>query len=220
VIAAKERAARAAVDRIQSGMVIGLGTGSTTNIAIEEIGRRLAAGELRDIQGVPTSLRTAALAREHGIPLTSLEAHPVLDLTIDGADEVDPAGNMIKGHGGALLREKIVASCSRRLVIAVDERKLVKVLGETRSLPIEVVEFGWNTHLDVLREMNAEPTLRLTGNGEPYRTDEGNVVIDARFAEGIKEPRRVDAQLRARAGVVETGLFLGFDPEVVVGRES
>ena len=207
-----------AVDRIRSGMVLGLGTGSTTSLAIEEIGRRIAAGELTGVKGVPTSSRTEALAHTSGIALTSLQEHPVLDLTIDGADEVDPDGEMIKGHGGALLREKIVASCSRRLVIAVDARKLVRILGETRSLPVAVVEFGWSTHLDALRELGGEPALRLTTTGEPYRTDDGHVIIDARFSGGISEPRRIDAHLRARPGVVETGLFLGFSPEVVVGR--
>jgi ribose 5-phosphate isomerase A len=162
-------------------------------------------------------MATQRCAESHGIPLTTLEEHPTLDLTIDGADEVDPDGNLIKGHGGALLREKIVASCSRRLLIVVDPSKLVTILGEKRALPVEIVDFGWSTHLDPLRALGAEPVLRLTTDGEPYRTDGGHVIIDALFAGGIAAPQRVEGMLRARPGVVETGLFLGFAPEIIVG---
>ena len=213
----KQDAAVRAVAHVASGMTVGLGTGSTVDLAITELGRRIASGALRDVRGVPTSVATRRCAESHGIPLTTLEEHPTLDLTIDGADEVDPDGNLIKGHGGALLREKIVATCSRRLLIIIDPSKLVTILGEKRALPVEIVDFGWSTHLDSLRALGAEPALRLTTGGEPYRTDGGHVIIDALFAGGIAAPQRVEGMLRARPGVVETGLFLGFAPEVIVG---
>jgi ribose 5-phosphate isomerase A len=215
---AKQDAAVRAVDRVASGMTLGLGTGSTANLAIAEIGRRLASGALRDIVGVPSSVASEECARANGVPMTTLEQHPVIDLTIDGADEVDEDGNLLKGHGGALLREKIVASCSRRLVIAVDSSKLVTVLCKTRALPVEVVDFGWSTHREVLQEIGAEAELRLTTNGEPYRTDGGHYILDARFPNGIRAPQHVEATLCGRPGVVETGLFLGFSPEIIVGE--
>ena len=214
---AKLSAARQAVDRIVSGMIVGLGTGSTANLAIAELGRRLASGALRDIRGIPTSTATEQCARANRVPLTTLDQHPMIDLAIDGADEVDPDGNLLKGHGGALLREKIVATCSRRLVIMIDQHKLVGILGERHALPVEVVDFGWRTHLDALRSLGAEPVQRLTSSGEPFRTDGGHVIIDARFGGGIVAPQRVDRILRARPGVVETGLFLGLSPEIIVG---
>ena len=214
---AKRAAALRAVQLVQAGMVVGLGTGSTARFAVEEIGRRLAAGQLRDIKGVPTSRATRDVAAAAGVPLTSLERHPVVDLTIDGADEVDPAGNLIKGHGGALLWEKIVASASRRLAIVVDASKMVKRLGQTRALPVEVVPFGWKVHEPAVRDLGGEPRLRVDERGEPYRTDEGHYIIDCEFAGGIADPELVNRVLRSRAGVIETGLFLGFEPEVIVG---
>jgi ribose 5-phosphate isomerase A len=213
---AKRAAAVRAVDLVRPGMVLGLGTGSTAALAVEEIGRRLADGRLRDLVGVPTSEATERQARALGIPLSTLEQHPALDLTIDGADEVDPARRLIKGGGGALLREKIVATASRRLAIVVDRSKLVERLGATFPLPVEVTPFGWTTHVAPIRAMGGEPVLR-TRDGAPYRTDGGNYILDVRFAGGIDDPERVGAELKARVGVVETGLFLGFEPEVIVG---
>ncbi len=199
-------------------MVVGLGTGAAASAAVREIGRRLAAGELSGIVGIPTSNATRDLAREAGIPLTDLSANPRIDLTIDGADEVSPTGDLIKGLGGALLREKLVAVNSRRLIIVVDQAKLVRRLGERAPLPVEVVPFGWNTHLAFLRELGAEPALR-TGQGEaaPFVTDDGHYIIDARFPGGIDDPRALADALARRPGVVVTGLFLGMAPEVVVG---
>jgi ribose 5-phosphate isomerase A len=214
---AKRNAARAAVDRIASGMVVGLGSGSTSALAVDELGRRLASGALRDIVGVPTSTATREQATRLGIPLGTLEEHPQLDLTMDGADEVDPDGNLIKGLGGALLREKMVATASRRLVIMVDPSKLVARLGMRSPLPVEVVTFGVGSHGPTIRALGAEPVLRMAGD-QPYRTDEGHLVLDCRFAGGIADPRRVQSVLRGRPGIVETGLFLGLRPEVVVGR--
>jgi ribose 5-phosphate isomerase A len=217
--AARLDAARRAVDLVRDGMVLGLGSGVTASAAVREIGRWLAAGRLSDIAGIPTSTATRDLAREVGIPLTDLSAHPHIDLTIDGADEVTPAGDLIKGLGGALLREKIVAVNSRRLVIVVDQAKLVLRLGDRTPLPVEVVPFGWNTHLDLLRELGAEPVLRTRRDEEvPFVTDDGHYILDAWFPGGIGDPRALVDVLAGRAGIVETGLFLGMSPEVGVGR--
>jgi ribose 5-phosphate isomerase A len=198
-------------------MVVGLGTGTTASAAVREIGRRLAAKELSDITGIPTSNATRDLARKVGVPLTDLSANPRIDLTIDGADEVTPTGDLIKGLGGALLREKLVAVNSRRLIIVVDEAKLVKRLGQRAPLPVEVVPFGWSTHLDFLRELGADPAIRH-GDVSPFLTDDGHYIIDARFPGGINDPPALADALARRPGVVETGLFLGMAPEVLVGR--
>jgi ribose 5-phosphate isomerase A len=214
---AKRRAALQAASRVESGMIVGLGTGSTAWFAVEEIGRRLQAGELSDVAGIPTSRATRDHAAALGIPLTTLEAHPEVDLTIDGADEVDPEGNLIKGHGGALLWEKIVASASRRLVIVVDPAKQVRRLGTTRALPVEVVAFGWTTHEPAIRALGATATLRRTPSGGPFVTDEGHYIVDCTFPGGIADLEAVERALKRRPGVVETGLFLGFRPEVIVG---
>jgi ribose 5-phosphate isomerase A len=215
---AKRRAAVEAVDRVESGMVVGLGTGSTARLAVEEIGRRLEAGRLVDLVGIPTSMATHQQALLCGIPVGTLEDHPVVDLTIDGADEVDPDGQLIKGMGGALLREKIVATASERMVIVVDPSKLVTRLGTRSPLPVEVVTFGAGAHADAIRSLGADPHIRRTGDGELFRSDEGHLIVDCRFPAGIGDPHAVHAALRARPGVVETGLFLDLRPEVIVGR--
>lgn len=217
--AAKRRAALEAVDLVRSGMVLGLGTGSTVRYAIEELGRRISRGELRDVVGVPTSTATGRLAREAGVPLVALNDRPAVDLTIDGADEVDPQRNLIKGHGGALLWEKIVAWASRRLVIVVDRSKLVDRLGATRALPVEVVAFGWRVNQRALRELGCDPRLRLGSDGSPYTTDEGHYLLDCHFQDGIADPPALEREIKSIPGVVETGLFLGFDPQVIVGED-
>jgi ribose 5-phosphate isomerase A len=216
--AAKREAGIEAASRVTAGMIVGLGTGSTAAFVVEEIGRRLRDGELADIVGIPTSDATRRQAEALGIPLGTLEAHPVVDLTIDGADEVDPFGQMIKGLGGALLREKMVATASRRMVVVVDRSKLVDRLGTRAPLPVEVVPFAAMAHAGAIRALGAEPELRRTPGGEPFRTDEGHCILDCRFAAGIDDPHAVQAALRARPGVVETGLFLDLRPEVIVGR--
>jgi ribose 5-phosphate isomerase A len=163
----KRLAAEQAVARVQSGMVLGLGTGSTSALAVDAIGRRLAAGELQNIVGIPTSTRTSDQAKSLGIPLTTLEQHPAVDLTIDGADQVDPDGNLIKGGGGALLWEKIVAAATRQYVIVVDASKLVDRLGLGFPVPVEVMPFGWKTHLPTMQDSGGEPSLRLVASGAP-----------------------------------------------------
>ena len=215
---AKRRAALEAADRVESGMVVGLGSGSTAALAVEEIGRRVEQGDLRDLIGIPTSKATHQQALLCGIALGTLEDHPVVDLTIDGADEVDPQGNLIKGLGGALLREKIVATASRRLVIVVDPSKLVDRLATRSPLPVEVVTFGAGAHADAIRALGAEPHVRRTADGAPFRSDEGHVILDCRFPDGVDDPHAVHEAIRARPGVVETGFFLGMRPEVIVGR--
>lgn len=218
-VAAKRDAAERALEHVRSGMTLGLGTGSTAALVVEAIGRRLADKELRDIVGVPTSRRTSELAELVGIRLTSLDDVGGVDLTIDGADEVDPQGNLIKGHGGALLWEKIVAVHSRKYVIVVDESKLVQRLGERFAVPVEVVPFGWRTHVDVVRGLGGHATLR-TESSEPYRTDSGHYILDCHFAGGIADAPALERALRARPGVVETGLFLDMHPVVIVGRSG
>jgi len=214
----KQIAAARAVEAVQSGMVLGLGTGSTTRYATEMIGERLRDGRLHDIVGVPTSSATEKLARQVGIPLTTLRDNPVLDLTIDGADEVDPNLVLIKGLGGALLYEKIVARASRQEIIIVDDSKLVQVLGTRSPLPVEVIPFGWGTYMEALRSLGCEPVLRLQGT-QPYVTDEGNYIVDCRF-QRIGDPRQLERELNLIPGVVENGIFIGLASLVLVASAS
>jgi ribose 5-phosphate isomerase A len=211
----KKQAAERAVEYVKSGMVVGLGTGSTTLFAVRRIGELLQAGELEDVVGVPTSEATAAEARRLRIPMTTLKDKPVVDITIDGADEVAPNFDLIKGGGGALLREKIVAQASRREVIVVDESKLSPALGTKCALPVEVIPFGWTPERDFLASLGAEVKLRQMVGGEPYVTDQGNWILDAGFGP-IDDPVTLAARLVARAGIVEHGLFLGLGTDVIV----
>jgi ribose 5-phosphate isomerase A len=215
-----ERLKRAAAERalgwVESGMRLGLGTGSTVAHFLDVLGERIRGGALTGIVGVPTSVRTEERGRELGIPLAELHETQPLDLTVDGADEVDPALDLVKGLGGALLREKMVAQASRRLLIMVDESKRVSRLGTRAPLPVEVTRFGWKAQVPFLEGLGCEPTLRLGGNGAPYLTDNGNHVLDCRFPRGMDDPGGVEDALRGRAGVVESGLFLGMATAVVV----
>lgn len=213
---AKERAAEHGAGLVQSGMLLGLGSGSTATLMVQAIGRKLKEGSLRDVRGVPTSSAIAAVARESGVPLTTLDQDPHLDLDLDGADEVDPGLNLIKGLGGALLWEKIVATASRRLVILADASKLVSRLGTKAPLPVEVVRFGWKSHVRFIEGLGGKPTLRLTSAGQPFVTDEGNYLLDCRF-DGIADPRALEQALLTRAGIVGTGLFLGMAQRVILG---
>ncbi|MEE8232655.1 MAG: ribose-5-phosphate isomerase RpiA [Thermoplasmata archaeon] len=212
----KRRAAEAAVDRVEDGMVLGLGTGSTVRYAVERLGRRVAEGW--ELAGVPTSRATAELARELQIPLTTLDEHPSLDLTIDGADEVDPRLDLIKGLGGALLREKIVAAASEAFLVVVDEGKAVEGLGERAPLPVEVLPFGARRTRSRLEALGCEPTLRRAGEA-PFRTDNGNYMIHCRF-EGIADPRELAGRLKEIPGVIEHGLFLEMADAVFVGTAA
>ncbi len=210
----KQQAAASAVDRLESGMVVGLGTGSTTRFALERIAELIRAGRLERIAGIPSSLQTEKAAGELGIPLTDFESHPVIDITIDGADEVDPELNLIKGGGGALLREKVLAQASRRNLIIVDESKLSDRLGTRWALPVEVVPFARAAEERFLASLGAAVVLR-TRNGIPVVTDQGNLLLDARFGP-MQDPGRLAGQLSGRAGIVEHGLFVGLAHEVFV----
>jgi ribose 5-phosphate isomerase A len=211
----KRQAAETAADEVQSGMAVGLGTGSTAIFATRRIGARLADGTLRDLVGFATSAETQREAEQLGIPLLPAELPRELDLTIDGADEVDPDLNLIKGGGGAHLREKIVAQASRREIIVVDETKLSPRLGTRRPVPLEVLELGWASQARFLESLGAVVTVRTASDGEPFRTDQGNLVLDASFGP-IDDPFGLAGELAARAGVVAHGLFLGLTSTVVV----
>lgn len=204
---------------VEAGMRIGLGTGSTVAHFLAFLSRRLHTDGLGDVVGVPTSEWTAREAERLGIPLASLARHPELDLTVDGADEVDPDLNLIKGLGGALVREKIVAQASCRLAIIVDDAKVVERLGSRAPLPVEVVPFGWEAHEGFLESKGARPVIRRSAEGQAMRTDNGNYIIDCHFPDGIDDPEALQAGLAGRAGVVESGLFLGMATEVVVGTQ-
>ena len=211
----KQQAADQVLTYIRSGMIVGLGAGSTAILAVRGLATKLAAGELTDIQGIPCSHMIEAEAKRLGIPLTTLEDHPVIDFTFDGADEVDPALNLIKGGGGALLREKLVAQSSRYEVIIVDESKLSPALGNHWAVPVEVIPFGWRTQFAYIESLGARPALRLKDDGAPFVTDQGNYILDSAFGP-IEDPLGLGARLDARTGIVCHGLFLGLANEVIV----
>jgi ribose 5-phosphate isomerase A len=211
----KRQAAHRAVEWIESGMVIGLGHGSTAIHAVRRLAELLDTGALQDVVAIPASRQVEEEAEHLGIPLTTLESHPVIDITIDGADEVDPNLNLIKGGGGALLREKIIAQASRREVIVVDDSKLSPALGTTWRVPIEVVPFGWTTQMAFLIDLGAQPALRRAAAGERFHTDQGNVILDCAFGP-LDQPAKLAVQLDGRAGIVEHGLFLGMATDVIV----
>ena len=213
----KRQAAERAVAAIRSGMVVGLGTGSTAVFAVRRIGELLAAGELQRVVGVPTSEATAREAERCGVPLGSLDDHPSLDVAIDGADEIDPRLNLIKGLGGALLREKIVAAAARRLIIVADESKRVSQLGTRAPVPVEVIPFARRPVADYLASLGARVVARER-DGRPFVTDEGNVILDCHFA-GLTDPPAMARLIRAQPGVVEHGLFLGMATEAIVAGE-
>jgi ribose 5-phosphate isomerase A len=210
----KRAAAESAAARAMDGMIVGLGSGSTAALAVDALGRRVGEG-LR-IAGIPTSEATAAQARALGIPLTSLAEVSQIDMTIDGADEVEEGTlNLIKGLGGALLREKIVASASKRLVIVVDDRKLVRHLGAHSPVPVEVTPFGWEATARKLVEMGAKPVLRRNPAGEPFTSDGGHNILDCAFGP-IASAESLAIALDHVVGLVEHGLFIGLTSEVHV----
>ncbi len=215
----KRAAGERAAALVSSGMVVGLGSGSTAVFATRRIAERLRAGELTGIAGVPTSRATEEEAKRLGIPLLSEDIPRPIDLTIDGADEVDPALNLIKGGGGALFREKIVAQASGRVVIVVDESKLSRALGTRHALPVEVSDFGWRSQERFLESIGGKPSLRRSAGGEAYRTDQGNRIFDCAFGP-IPDPAALAAAFGARAGIVEHGLFCAIATEVIVAGEA
>jgi ribose 5-phosphate isomerase A len=216
---AKHRAAAAALAYIKNGMTLGLGTGSTAKIFIDLLGAEIAAGRLRDIRGIPTSIRSAEQAMSLNIPLTSFTDTPWCDITIDGADEISPTLDLIKGLGGALMREKIVAQNARQLIIIADDSKRVDRLGVNCPLPVEVAPFSRDTSARFLRSLGAEPTLRLDNDQQPYMTDNANLIFDCAFG-SIDNPGALDRMLRTRAGIVETGLFVGIAHLAIIGHSD
>jgi ribose 5-phosphate isomerase A len=218
--ALKRKAAERALDFVESGMVLGLGTGSTVAHFLDLLGMKLAAGALVDIVGVPTSVRTGRESRQAGITIIGLADRDRIDLTIDGADEVSPALDLVKGMGGALLREKMVAQASDRVVIIADASKIVDRLGTLSPLPVEVVDWGQGGHIRFLEAQGASVSMRMMEDGPPQKSDNGNLILDCRFADGIPDPAALDQELHNRAGVVETGLFLGMVHAVVVAGED
>jgi ribose 5-phosphate isomerase A len=217
--ALKKMAAEKAVEQVKSGMVLGLGTGSTAYYAVAKIGQMWQAGELTDIVGVPTSEVTAAHAAEYGVPLGSLDDYPAIDVAIDGADEVDPQLNVIKGLGGALLREKMVEGVTQYFIVVVDERKISDRLGLVSPVPVEVVRFSWRFTSGWLESLGCTPVLR-GGEASPYVTDNGNFIIDCHFANGINDPLALGDNLQSRPGVVEHGLFLGMANQVIAAASD
>jgi len=214
----KKTAGEAAAKRIQGGQRIGLGTGSTVRYFLEALGKRLASGELSHIVGVPTSKRTEKLARTLNVPLTTLEAEPSLDICVDGADEIDPLFNLIKGLGGALLREKIVAMASRHFIVIADSGKLVQQLGQRCPVPAEVLSFGWKATAEKIKALGGRPALR-TDNGSPYITDQDNYILDCHFGL-IEDPETLAQQLDSIPGVLGHGLFLNIAHEAIIGTPS
>ncbi len=211
----KQVAGEQAAGWVAAGMVVGLGTGSTAVHTIRAIGARLAEGTLSNIVGIPTSTASHDEAAAVGIPVGTLAEYPVIDLTIDGADEVDPALDLIKGGGGALWREKMVAQASIREVIVVDDTKPSAALGAHVALPIEVSPFGWRPEAEYLDDLGATVEVRRDGAGGEFVTDGGNWILDATFGP-IAEPARLAAQLDRRAGIVEHGLFLDLATDLLI----
>lgn len=214
----KELVAARAAEQVESGMILGLGSGSTAALMIEQVGRRCEAGELTDIKGVPTSFQAAALAQKYGIPLISLNEIDHIDLAIDGADEVDPDRNLIKGGGACHTREKLVDSRADRFVVVVDAGKLSDVLGSHFALPVEVVPDAYRQVMTALERMGSEPELRMAvRKAGPVVTDQGNLVVDAKFP-AITDPAGLEARINNIPGVLENGLFVHMASEVLVGE--
>jgi ribose 5-phosphate isomerase A len=208
----KQAAAESAIAQITEGMILGLGSGTTAALAVKALGRRVREG--LHVVGIPTSERTAQEARELGIALSNLDESPHIDMTIDGADLVDEGNlNLVKGRGGALLREKIVASASRRLVIVIDSSKLVSHLAVSEAIPLEVVPFGWQTTARRLSDLGGQPVLRLDADGKPFISDGGHYILDCPFEASIP-PESLARELDHIVGLVEHGLFIGLTSEV------
>lgn len=209
----KKVAGEKAAEFIEDGMVIGLGTGSTAYYTIKRVGEMIKEGV--EVIAIPTSKWTENLAKECEIPISTLDEYPIVDLTIDGADEIDPQLNLIKGMGGALLREKVVASVSKTVIIIADESKLVDVLGTRSLLPVEVIPFAKESCLKALKNLCLDVNIRME-NGTPYITDNQNIIIDCKFV-SIQDPRSMEMELNHIPGVVENGLFVGLATQAIIG---
>jgi ribose 5-phosphate isomerase A len=212
----KKNAAEKAVDFVKPGMIIGLGHGSTALYSLLKLSQLLKEGILKDIFCIPCSDLVYETARKFEIPLTTLEEHPVLDMTIDGADEIDPSLNLIKGRGGALLREKIVAQASRREIIVADSSKLSPILGTNHPVPVEVFSFGWRTQASFLESLGAKVEIFTAENGETFLTDQKNMILNCSFGP-IDNPEYLAERINGRAGIAGHGLFLGMATDVIIG---
>jgi ribose 5-phosphate isomerase A len=214
----KQEVGKAAAALVQSGMIVGLGTGSTTAYAIEYLGSRLKSGEIKDIQGIPTSFQAEVLAKKYGIPLTTLDAVDHIDIAIDGADEVDPQKNLIKGGGAAHTREKVVDALANQFVVVVDGNKLVDRLGSTFLLPVEVIPMAMTPVMRAIEKLGGKPELRMgVKKAGPVITDQGNMVIDVKF-DSIDNPAELEKTLNNIPGVLENGLFVGVADKVLIGE--
>ena len=214
----KQEVGRAAAAQVKSGTIVGLGTGSTTAFAIQFIGERLAAGELTDIKGIPTSFQAEVLAKKHGIPLTTLDEVDRIDIAIDGADEVDPQMNLIKGGGAAHTREKVVDGLAERFVVVVDSSKLSDKIGTIFALPVEVLPMAIAPVTRALEKLGGKVELRMgVAKDGPVITDQGNMVLDVTF-DGIDNPAEMEQTINNIPGVLENGLFVGLTSEVLIGE--
>jgi ribose 5-phosphate isomerase A len=214
----KQEVGKAAAALVKSGTIVGLGTGSTTAYAIEYLGSRLKSGEITDIQGIPTSFQAEVLAKKYGIPLTTLDAVDHIDIAIDGADEVDPQKNLIKGGGAAHTREKIVDALAAQFVVVVDGNKLVDKLGSTFLLPVEVIPMAITPVMSAIEKLGGKPELRMgIKKAGPVITDQGNMVIDVKF-DSIDNPAELEKTLNNIPGVLENGLFVGVADLILVGE--
>jgi len=214
----KQEVGKAAADRVQSHSIVGLGTGSTTAYAIQFLGERLQRGELENIQGIPTSFQAEVLSKEYGIPLTTLDAVDHIDIALDGADEVDPNKNLIKGGGAAHTREKVVDSLANQFIVVVDSGKLVDKLGSTFLLPVEVIPMAITPVMKKLAQLGGKPELRMgVKKAGPVVTDQGNFVVDIKFEE-IANPGKLEKEINNIPGVLENGLFVNVADVVLVGE--
>ena len=215
----KQIVAEAAIKEVQDEMVVGLGSGSTAALMIKSLAEQVRQGKLKNIIGVPTSFQSEVLALELGIPLIDLTSVSKIDLAIDGADEVDPDFELIKGGGACHVREKLVASKASELLIVVDETKLVKNLNQSFPLPVEVIPNAWKQVQEVISELNGSSTLRMaTKKAGPVVTDQGNLILDVLFNEGIKNPKDIEMTINNIPGVLENGLFVDLTDKVLVGK--
>ena len=215
----KQIVADAAIKEIEDGMIVGLGSGSTAALMIKNLGKEVTSGKLKNIRGVPTSFQSEVLALELNIPLIDLASVPKIDIAIDGADEVDPYFQLIKGGGACHVREKLVASKANKLLIVVDETKLVKNLNKVFPLPVEVLPSAWKQVKDIISEMSGVSNLRMaTKKAGPVVTDQGNLILDVLFHDGIKDPKDLEMRINNIPGVLENGLFVDLADKVLVGR--
>ena len=215
----KQAVAQAAVDQIQNGMILGLGSGSTAALMIEALALKIKSGEIKDVVGVTTSFQGEVLASELGIPLKSLSSVSEIDLAIDGADEVDPKFQLIKGGGACHVQEKLVAALAKKFIVVVDSTKLVKKLNLDFKLPVEVLPSAWKQVKQTLKNFGGEGNLRMAQKkAGPIVTDQGNLIIDLTFTNGIDQPELLESQINNIPGVLENGLFVNLTDEVLVGK--